>query len=239
MKTLIRFAPLVLAVSFARADVIIEQKMESAVINGNVVMKIKGDQARMDMPSPLGGKVTTLLDFKAGDMTTFIEIQGQKKAMKMNMAALKKQQESTQKAMGVDPAKIEKPKTTGKTEKIGEYDTEIFEMNQGGVQAKVWMAKDFPNAKSIKDQMSKLTSSMGGVGFDSSKFDLPGMAVKTEVTMPLGKMTVTLVKASEQAVEESEFKRPEGYEDFELPTLPGAGEPKAPVAPAPPAPEPK
>ena len=228
MKLILRLVPLILAAAFARADVIIEQKMESAMINGNVTMKLKGERARMDMPSPLGGNVTTLMDFKSGEMTTLLH--QQKMAMKMNLADVKKQQEAGQKALGVDPSKIEKPKATGKTEKVGDYDTEIFEMNQGNLQAKLWIAKDFPNAQAIKDQMAKLSSAMGGAGFDPSKVDVPGMVVKSEVSTPVGKMTITLVKAKEEAVDEKEFAKPEGYTDMAMPKLPGADAP-APAAP--------
>jgi len=226
MKTLLRIAPILLVASLARADVVIEQKMESAIINGTVTMKLKGDQARMDMPNPLGGNVTTLINFKSGDMITLMH--QQKLAMKMNLTEVKKQQEAGQKALGIDPAKMEKPKSTGKSEKVGEYDAEIYEMNQSGMQAKMWVAKDFPNAQSIKDQMAKLGSTMGGTGVDPSKLDVPGMLVKSEVNTPVGKMTVTLVKATEEKVEDSEFKQPEGYQEMKMPTMP------APPVPAPP-----
>ena len=229
MKSLLRIAPLFLAAALARADIIIEQKMESGFINGNITMKVKGDNARMDMPSPVGGSITTMMNFKSGEMTTFMH--QQKMAMKMNLADVKKQQEAGQKALGVDPSKIEKPKTTGQKEKVGEYDTEIFEMNQGTLQAKLWIAKDFPNAQAIKDQMLKLSSSMGGGGFDPSKIDVPGMVVKSEVTTPVGKMTITLVRAKDEPVDDKEFVKPEGYQEMQMPKLPGAEAPKAPDAP--------
>ena len=155
----------------------------------------------------------------------------QKMAMKLNLADVKKQQEAGQKALGVDPSKIEKPKATGKMEKVGDFDTEIFEMNQGTLQAKLWIAKEFPNAQNIKDQMMKLSSAMGGAGFDPSKVDVPGMVVKSEVSTPVGKMTITLVKAKEEPVDDKEFVKPEGYQEMQMPKLPGA---EAPAALAPP-----
>lgn len=221
MKTLLRIVPLMLAATLARADLVIEQKMESAVINGNMTTKIKGDLARMDMPNPLGGNVTTLMNFKSGEMVMLMQMNQQKVAMKMNMADLKKQQEGAQKGFGVDPEKMEKPKPTGESEKVGEYNAEIFETGQGGVRSKLWIVKDYPNAKAIKDQMLKLSATMGGrMGFDAGKFDVPGMAVKTEVITPLGKMTVTLVKVTEEALEDSEFKQPDGYQEMKVPTFP-------------------
>ena len=218
MKPLLRLVPLILAAALARADIVVEQKMESAVINGNVTMKLKGDRARMDMPSPIGGNVTTLMNFKTGDMVTLMH--QQKMAMKMNLNDVKKQQEAGQKALGLDPSKVEKPKATGTKEKVGEYDTEIYDMNQGALQAKLWIAKDFPNAEVIKQQMMKLSSSMGGGGIDPSKIDVPGMVVKSEVSTPVGKMTITLVKAKEEPVDEKEFVQPEGYQEMKMPTLP-------------------
>ena len=229
MKLFLRIAPLFLAAAFARADIIIEQKMESAMITGNVTMKVKGDQARMDMPSPLGGNVTTLMNFKSGEMVTLMH--QQKLAMKMNLSDIKKQQEAGQQALGVDPSKIEKPKATGQKEKVGEYETEIFEMNQGQLQAKLWIAKDFPNAQPIKDQMAKLSSSMGGAGFDPAKMDVPGMVVKSEVSTRDGKMTITLLKAKEEPVDDKEFVKPEGYQEMQMPKLPGAEAPAVPEAP--------
>jgi hypothetical protein len=48
------------------------------------------------------------------------------------------------------------------------------------------------------------------------------------VNTPVGKMTITLVKAKEEAVDDAEFKQPEGYQEMKMPTLPGAGTPAAP-----------
>jgi hypothetical protein len=209
-------ASLIIAVAFARADVVIEQKMESAFMNGSMIMKIKGDQARMDMPTGAAGAITVLVDSKGGTMTTLMH--AQKMAMKLNLADAKKQAEKAQKASGVDPAKIEKPKATGQKEKIGEWDAEVYEFDAGaGTKGKLWVAKDFPNHKAITEQMNKLSAATGGAGFDPSKFDLGGMVVKTEMNTQAGKMTMTVVKVKEEAVADTEFKAPEGYQDLKLP----------------------
>ena len=215
MKKFFVIAPVILASFIARADVIIEQKMESAVMNGNMTMKIKGDNARMDMPSPVGGNVTVIMNTKSGDMTTLMH--AQKMAMKMNMNDAKKQIE----ASGIDPSKTEKPKATGVSEKVGEWTADVYEFNMSGMTGKIWAAKDFPNAKSIKDQMAKMSAASAG-GFDVSKLDVPGMVVKTQMTTPVGAMTTTLVKASESPVEDSEFVIPTGYNEMKMPTFPGS-----------------
>jgi len=58
------------------------------------------------------------------------------------------------------------------------------------------------------------------------------MVVKSEVNTPVGKMTVTLVRAEEKPVDEAEFKQPEGYQEMKMPTMPSPAAPAAPAAPA-------
>ncbi len=219
MKTLLCITSLFISTVFVHADLTIEQKMESAMMNGNMTMKIKGDNARMDMPSPVGGNVTVIMNLKSGDMTTLMH--AQKMAIKLNMNDAKKQAEAAQKAAGIDPNKIEKPNATGTKEKVGAWDTEIYEFTLGGTKGKIWVAKDFPDAQAIKEQMLKMSNAAAG-GFDANKLDVPGMTVKTEIKTPAGNMTTTLVKVSQDPVADGEFVLPEGYKERKMPALPGA-----------------
>ena len=208
-------ASLLLLTVWSRADIVIEQKMESGFVNGNMIMKIKGDQARMDMPAGPAGDITVLMNTKTGEMATLMH--GQKMAMKMNLAAAKKQAEEQAKLAGIDPNKIEKPTATGEKEKIGEWDAEIYKGNIGGSAATFWVSKSFPNHKVIMDQMNKLSAATGSAGFDPSKFDLGGMVVKSEMNTPAGKVTTTLVRAKEEPVNDSDFQMPTGYQEMKLP----------------------
>ena len=208
-------ASLLLVTALSRADIVIEQKMESGFVNGNMVMKIKGDQARMDMPAGPAGDITVLMNTKTGEMATLMH--AQKMAMKMNLSAAKKQAEQQAKLAGIDPASIEKPKSTGQTEKVGEWNAEIYETTIGGSAAKFWVSKDFPNHKVIMDQMNKLSAATGSAGFDPSKFDLGGMVVKSEMNTPAGKVTTTLVRAKEENVNASDFTMPTGYQEMKMP----------------------
>jgi hypothetical protein len=220
MKKLLKFCALFLvSATLAHADLVIEQKMESSFMNGNMVMKVKGDRARMDVPSPVG-QTTVLMDMKSGQMTTLVH--AQKMAMKMDMSQAKAAAEAQQKATGVDFTKLA-PKATGDKEKVGEWDCEIYSMDMGnGMSSKMWVAKSYPNYKSIMEQMNKINSAASaGMGMDPSKFDLGGMTVKTEVTTPLGKVVSTLVSAKEQAVDDSEFTVPAGYNEMKMPNLGG------------------
>jgi Domain of unknown function (DUF4412) len=206
------------AVTGVRADLVIEQKIESQVMNGNMNMKIKGEKARMDIPSPVGGNMTILMDLANDQMATLVH--AQKMVMKMKMADAKKAAEEQQKKSGVDVTKVEQPKATGQKEKIGEWNCEIYDVNFGGMTGKMWVTKDFPNYKSIMEQMNKINSAASmGMGMDPSKFQLDGMTVKTEMAAPFGKMTSTLVKVTEGAVPDSEFEVPAGYKEMSVPGL--------------------
>lgn len=215
MKTLLVIASLAITGAFSHADLVIEQKMESAFMNGNMVMKIKGDKARMDMPAGPAGQMSVIMDTQSGEMATIMH--GQKMVMKMNIADAQKQASSAQKQAGIDPEKMAQPKATGTKEKVGDWEAEIYEMDTGSGMMKMWVAKDFPNYQKIMKGMNKLSSATSGNGFDPSKFELPGMVVKSEMTTPVGKVTTTLVSAAEKDVEAKDFVMPEGYQEMKVP----------------------
>jgi hypothetical protein len=194
----------------ARADVIIEQKIESTMLTGNMVMKLKGDQARIDVPAGPAGPATIIMNTTTGDMTTLLH--AQKMALKMN-------RNDAQKQAGLDASKMEKPKDTGVSEKVGQWTAEIYEFNVAGMTGKIWAAKDFPNAAALKEQLLKLSAANSG-GFDPNKMDVPGIVVKTQLTTPAGPMTTTLIKAEEAPVAASEFTIPTGYNEMKMPTTP-------------------
>jgi hypothetical protein len=212
MKILPTFALIFAAVVTAHADVVIEQKVESATINGNMTMKIKGDQARIDTPSPIG-QATTIMNGKTGEMTTLMH--AQKMAVKMNINAMKQQ-------AGLDASKMEKPKATGAKEKVGDWTADVYEFSANGLTGKIWAAKDYPNAQALKDELKKINSGITG-SLDFSKMDVPGMVVKSQVNIPgAGAMTTTLISAKQQPVADSEFAIPTGYTEMKMPTAPGA-----------------
>ncbi len=218
MKKLLLITPLVLSILSARADVVIVQKMDSAFMKGDMTMKIKGDKSRIDMPMTPAGAMSMIIDGATGDMSTIIH--GQKMVMKMDAKTLKAASEQAKQLTGgVTP---EKPKATGTMEKVGEWNTEIYEFSMAGATSKVWVVKDFPNGEKLKAEMLKISKAMGQNPADTASMDVPGMPVKTEVNMPggAGKMTVTLVKAAEQDVEAKEFEVPKDYQTMTMPTLP-------------------
>ncbi len=215
MKTFsLFFASLTFAVCLAQADVIIEQKVESAMMSGPTTTKIKGDMMRVDSDMPGMGKVTTILDLTKGKSTMLMH--SSKMAMQMDLNALKK------KAQAVSTG-TEKPKATGQKEKIGDWNTEVYEMKAGEMPVKLWLTKDLPNSAALKEQMNKLTKA-ASMGVDPAQFDLPGIVVKSEMTTTAGKFTTTMTSVKEAPVADSEFAIPADYQSMEMPAgLGGAG----------------
>lgn len=216
MKKILLTTTVLLTAFAVRADVIITQKMESAMMNGEMTMKIKGEKGRVDMPAGPAGAMSMIIDGATGDVSTVMN--GQKMVMKMAGAQLKSAVEQAKKATGDAP--VEKPKATGAKEKVGEWDAEIYESKMGGQIAKIWVAKDFPNAVKLKAEMMKMSKAMGQGAMDTATMDLPGMPVKTEVNTAAGKMTMILTKAVEQPVDAAEFEVPKDYKEMAMPALP-------------------
>lgn len=219
MKKLLRIcSALLFTVAIVRADLTIEQKLEAPSMTGQMIMKVKGDRMRMDVPGP-AGDTTIIMDAKSGEMTTLMH--AQKMMMKLNIAQAKAAAEAATKAGGPDLTKLT-PKATGEKEKVGEWDCEIYTLDMGnGMTTRTWVARNFPNYKAIMAQMNKLqAAASAGMGIDPSKMDLGGMTVKTETATPVGKIVSTLVSAKEGALADTEFDVPAGYTPIEIPNLP-------------------
>jgi hypothetical protein len=215
-----------LAVSLvaAHADLVLQQTVESAMINGTVTTQIKGDKIRVDMPATPQGAMSTIMDLNSGDSITLMH--DQKAAMKVPGAQIKQMVENMKKARASAGTNAPPPQfvDTGKAEKVGSYNAEIYNWSSpDGANQTVWVTKDFPNYSDIKVQMDKLNNSpiaqiSKGTAPDVST--LPGMVVKTQMEMNGQKVTSTLVSAKEQAVDASIFQTPQGYQEI---TQPGAG----------------
>ena len=216
MKKLILTTTVLLTAFAVRADVIITQKMESDRMNGEITMKIKGEKGRVDLPSGPAGAVSMIIDGATGDVSNVIH--GQKMVIKMGAAQFKSAVEQAKKATG--DAAVEKPKATGTKEKVGEWDTEIFETKTGGQTGRIWVAKDFPNAAKIKAEMMKISKATGQGAMDAATMDLPGMPVKAEINTAAGKMTMTITKVVEQPVDAAEFEVPKDYKEMAMPAIP-------------------
>jgi hypothetical protein len=210
MKFFAHLTVLLFAVAAAHADLVIVENVVSPNINGDVVIKVKADRARIDMDNARLGKTTFLKDLKANETTMLMH--ATRHLLKISAAQLKTQIEAKQKDAGLDSSKAV-PKATGEKEKVGDWDCEIYTMEMGaGKSAKLWLAKDFPNYNAIKEQIAKMQdASLSDAGFDPKNFKLNGVVTKLEIDISTGKMTRTLISVKEEAVPDSEFEVPADY----------------------------
>ena len=87
MKRALILSGLAFSLAVARADLVLQQNIESPMINGTVTTQIKGDKIRVDMPSSPQGAMSTIMDLNSGDSTTLMH--QQKIAMKVPGAEVK------------------------------------------------------------------------------------------------------------------------------------------------------
>ncbi len=214
-RSLVAICGLPLVLISSRADVTVVQTLDSAMMKGEMVMKVKGDKARTDMPAGMMGNMTVLMDVKAGESITLMH--GPKMMLRMKtgdaMAAA---------AAAVDATKIQKPKATGQTEKVGAWDAEVFEAETGMGPARMWVAKDFPNYAAVQKELKRISdATTKGKTFDPSNFDMGGMVVKSEMSSPVGKIISTLVRVDTKSLDAKEFEVPQGYTEQKMPAIPG------------------
>ncbi len=224
MKRLSLLAALVFTVGASHADLILEQKLESPAQNGTITVKMKGDNVRIDMPTSPMGPMSTIMNVTTGDTLSLVH--GQKMAMKVSGAQTKAMMEMMKKQMpaGASDGAAPKLTKTGKTEKVGGYDTEIYTWSNGGTTQTLWVAKDFPNFADFKEELAKLNkSAAAGIAKDlQPDFSaLPGMVVKTVAETGGTTMTTTLITAKQEPVAAALFEAPADYQSMAAPAMPG------------------
>ena len=222
MKTfLIRLALPLLLVATASADWVIESNVESPKANGVLTIKVKGDKMRMDIPNERIGAVTSIVDTKTGD--TLQIVHAQKAAMKIDGEAMKKMVANSRDKAGFKDGDANEMKPTGETEKVGEYDCEIYTWSNGTISKKFWAAKNHPQAAVLKDLEKRMRSGfLGGIQMGPDTTTLPGTVIKTETTSPAGNTRSTITSVKEQDLEAKDFEVPEGYQTMAAPVPPGA-----------------
>jgi hypothetical protein len=213
----------------AQADLVIESKVESPQMNSPMTTKIKGDKVRTDLS---GMGMSVIMDNKSGDSINLMH--APKMAMKSTAAQTKQAVELAKQFSGVSSGEPSKPQKTDKTEKIGDYECDIYTWSSGGISGRYWVAKNHPQAALLKDAEKKMKSGiLAGAEAGPDTTVLPGAVVKTE-TVAAGQTTVaTVLSVKEQKVDDKEFEVPSDYKAMAMPQMPGFGGPGAGSAPAP------
>ena len=211
MKRIFVCLALVGTVVAARADFVIQQKVVGTLQNGVITLKIKGNKIRQDMPSNRLGDISTIQDIFTGDTITMIH---EKQLARKETGAQYRERMGKLNATMTN-AVIPKPVDTGKVEKVGNYDAEIYTWtNNRDMSGTLWIAKNYPNAEKIKSEFARLNQSpvrqlSKAITPDSTV--LPGVVVKSDVKSPTDETTTTFLLAKEQPVDAKEFEVPADY----------------------------
>jgi len=206
-----------------RADTVVTEQVEAGGRNMTITLKIKGDKIRTDATP----QMTTITDTDTGD--TLMIVHPQKSYMTISGEMAKAMREQMMK-MAPSAETAEKPKLvdTGKTEKVGNFNTEIFTMDTPTTNLTFWVTKDIPNYAMVNEQLKKLRgmSNSGSASIpvpDTS--DMQGLSVKTQIVSKGKTVTITILSAEEKPIDDAEMAPPAGYTKMSMPSPGGAGVP--------------
>jgi Domain of unknown function (DUF4412) len=214
----VSFVALNLALSCARADLTVVQKVEGAGPSNEMTMKLKGDKMRIEI-SP---KLTTIIDAKTGDMInlmgdqkTVVRMSGDKVKAAMQMAAQFSDKN------GKKPTEKPKLVSTGKKEILNGQETEQYTYETPEFKATYWIAPNYPNGAGILKQLQALNPDVWKISNaqmpDYREF--PGLPIKTVLSMRGNQITTMLVSVKEDPLSDTEFSIPKEYQEMKLPDM--------------------
>jgi hypothetical protein len=207
-------AVVLFGVGAARADLVLVQQVEGGGQSGEQTIRIKADKSRADLATTL----SLITDGATGDAYTLKHVD--RTFMKIPAAQSQAMLEELRKKRGDAPAP--ELKSTGKKEKVGEYECEIFKCDLGGLAVTYWIAKDYPNFAAIQKQLSVVHSgslALASQGLMPDPATIPGMTMKTMIELGDKKVTTTTKSVSEAPVAASLFEIPKGYKEVATPEL--------------------
>jgi hypothetical protein len=202
MKYILFLNYLLLSITIAHADLNIEMgfiKPNSTNILLGVMDRIKGNKCREDMfyNGIIGMKIVNLDTCEAFNLMP---------DKNMPMRTLLSQSVLTN-AIAIDAIK-----DTRKTEKVNDYDAEIYTYTNSTGSYTLWIANDFPNFETIKgdlikrDRLHEVTRN----GFFHLS-TLPGMLLKYRADDTPTNAPPIQVIVSEEPIDESVFEMPKNY----------------------------
>ena len=208
MKCIVQIS--VLSIAFmpcGLADLTLSQEVEGGPQKGEIVMRVKGDRLRLDLRGGPTGPMSTILNGKTGEALTLVH--AKKFAIKRNGDQAKQAARDVSKT-----AEPPKPAATSLTERVGEYEAEVYTMTVDGSKDTLWVVRDYPNFPAIREDLRRVShATIAGLN-RAGTLDvttLPGMVVKRQKERGGKKVTITLKSVSLDAIEESIFETPATY----------------------------
>jgi hypothetical protein len=212
MKPIFISLALVCAAAGARADLVTQQQIVTPNDNGVAAIKIKGTKIRMDMYAGQPRAISTITDLNTGETINLLHSQ---------KLYLKSPGQPMQQARSSGTAsKAPVLRATGKTQKVGDYDTELYTWsNTRGITGTVWVAKNYPDYARIRADYAVLDKTAGAdTDMTPALSALPGMVVRSQVTGGGQTITLALISAKEGPLDASLFGIPRDYKEVPRPT---------------------
>ena len=200
----------------AHADLVLQQQIITPNYNGVTTMKVKDAKVRMDMYAGQPRALSMITDLDTGE--TIALMHSQKMYVKSAGQALNQPRP----AGAVSRAPV--PHDTGKNQKVGDYDTELYTWsNTRGISGTAWVAKNFPDYARIRADLAVLDKTAGQANDTTPELGaLPGMVVRSQVTGSGQTITLALISARETPLDASQFGVPRDYKEMpRVKPLPG------------------
>lgn len=204
----------ILSAATARADLVLQQQVVTPDYNGVITMKVKGAKVRLDLNAGQPKAMSVITDLNTGEAITLMHTQ--KLFLKTMGAPLNKAQAPGGAGAPTMKSTAPVPHATGKNQKVGEYDTELYTWsNADGITGTAWVDKNFPDYARVRADLAVLDKATGG---DSPELNaLPGMVVRSQVTGSGQTITMALISAKEGPLDASLFGVPRGYKELPKP----------------------
>lgn len=230
MKPLVILIAATSAAFAARADLVMHEEADFGNPTNliSITIKIHGDKIRQDLYGPASGNMSLIKDATTGDSTVLMRDQ------KLFTKPAKKVED----AKSPDAA-LSLPRDMGSSDSVGGYDTKIFVWaadrrlwnDTNGMIETLWVATNYPDFDQIKTDLAKLDRanvSFPGKGMSPAVSTLPGMVVKSRLTVKMGEavqtINIALLSAAEEPVDPSVFEIPADYKEW---TPQSSGQPAA------------
>ena len=226
MKRFFGLAAIFFATAGAQADLVLQQQITTAKYTGVTTMKVRGTKVRLDLYAGQPQAVSTIMDLSTGENITLMH--NQKMFLKTPGTPMNQARPASK------ASKAPVPQNSGKKQKVGDYDTELYSWsNAQGITGTAWVAKNYPDFARIKADLAMLDKTADAEDDTSPQVSLlPGMVVRSQVSGGGQTLTLALISAKEGPLDSSNFAIPRDYK--EMPKL----KPLQPVAAPPPAQKP-
>ncbi len=192
-----------------RADLVIVERVQGQTRTGVMSLRFHADKVRVD----LAPELSTITDTTTGEVLTlmhptrsFMRFSGE------NLRSLAVQKDKLRTG-----AETPKMVSSGKQERIGGVQCELYTWKNGGLNATYWIARDYPHYDRIRDSMERLQNSGYGVvtrGIGPEVADFPGMVLQSELVVGRQKVVTTVEAVTEEEVDSGVFEVPVDYREL-------------------------